>query len=89
MLFSGGWFADPIFLTGDYPSVMKLKIAEKSQLQGFNQSRLPTFTDSQKVMVANSADFMGINHYSSAYVRDQTSDSQNVDYYADQDCESA
>ncbi|KAJ8315740.1 hypothetical protein KUTeg_007890 [Tegillarca granosa] len=32
--FKLGWFADPIFGNGDYPSVMKRYIARKSKLQG-------------------------------------------------------
>jgi len=44
MQFSCGWFANPIFGTGDYPEVMKTQVAMKSQEQQLNQSRLPEFT---------------------------------------------
>lgn len=64
---------------------MKLKIDEKSRLQGFNQSRLPAFTEAEKILVAGSSDFMGLNHYSSSYSEDAPSNISNVDYYADQD----
>ncbi len=69
----------------DYPDIMKVKISEKSAQQGFNQSRLPEFTDDEKLLVANSADFFGLNHYSTTLIEDAPSDIQLVDYYADQD----
>ncbi|XP_057373386.1 lactase/phlorizin hydrolase-like [Daphnia carinata] len=83
--FMGGWFANPIFGSGDYPSIMKQKIAEKSALQGFNQSRLPEFTEEQKIFVQGSADFLGINHYTSFLTQDKPSDINDVSYEADQD----
>lgn len=49
--FSGGWFLNPICVNGDYPEVMKAQIARKSRLQGFNQSRLPEFTEEEKQLI--------------------------------------
>jgi beta-glucosidase/6-phospho-beta-glucosidase/beta-galactosidase len=46
------WFADPIFF-GDYPALMKESCG----------SRLPEFTDAQRQMLRGSADFLGLNHY--------------------------
>ena len=34
---------------------MRDKIDRKSQEQGFSESRLPVFTDEQKILVANSS----------------------------------
>lgn len=43
--FQCGWTANPIFSRkGDYPEIMKQRIAERSRLQGYNVSRLPTFS---------------------------------------------
>eukprot|EP01080_Neovahlkampfia_damariscottae_P010266 gene10266-2685_t len=61
--FQLGWFADPIFF-GDYPNSMKKNVG----------SRLPTFTDKQKKMLKGSADFLGLNAYTSRYVTNETVD---------------
>ena len=53
--FALGWFAQPILIDGKYPQVMRDQIDRKSQEQGFQESRLPTFTDDQKILVANSS----------------------------------
>ncbi|XP_059161912.1 uncharacterized protein LOC131944999 [Physella acuta] len=65
-LFNFGWFAHPIFLTGDYPEVMKTKIKEKSQKLG-HPSRLPTFTDEEIRLNKGTSDFIGLNYYTSRY----------------------
>ncbi|XP_020247658.1 beta-glucosidase 18-like isoform X2 [Asparagus officinalis] len=57
--FGTAWFLDPIFY-GDYPTEMRQILA----------SRLPTFTAEEKVKLRNQVDFIGINHYSSHYVKD-------------------
>ena len=50
MQFKLGWFANPIYGNGDYPSVMKSNIARKSKRQGYAHSRLPSFTDEEKIL---------------------------------------
>lgn len=49
--FQLGWFAHAIYVNGDYPEVMKKQIAMKSKAQGLKQSRLPTFTESEKAFI--------------------------------------
>ncbi|XP_071962886.1 cytosolic beta-glucosidase-like [Antedon mediterranea] len=63
-----GWFANPVYY-GDYPDVMKTTIAEKSEKQGFNASRLPEFTEAEKLSLAGSSDFFGFNCYTTSYAR--------------------
>ncbi|KAM1100092.1 hypothetical protein ACFX2I_006636 [Malus domestica] len=62
MDFYFGWFLNPLVF-GDYPDVMK-KIAG---------SRLPVFTSLESRSVMGSFDFIGVNHYSTSYVKDYTS----------------
>ncbi|OWF36934.1 Lactase-phlorizin hydrolase [Mizuhopecten yessoensis] len=51
MEFRLGWFAEPIFGSGDYPNVMKTRVAEASRAQNLSRSRLPEFTAGQRSMV--------------------------------------
>lgn len=65
--FKLGWYANPIFKNGDYPEIMKDRIQLRSTLEGLPSSRLPEFTDEEKDMVKGTADFFGLNHYTTAY----------------------
>lgn len=68
--FRNSWFLQPIFTDdSDYPQVMKNKIAENSRIQGFTESRLPEFTFNDILMIKHSADFLGVNFYSAATIR--------------------
>ena len=61
---------------GDYPEVMKRIIG----------SRLPKFTKQQSEMIRGTADFIGINHYTSVYVSDRSNAADTTgprDYNAD------
>lgn len=51
MEFRLGRFANPIFVNGDYPQVMKDYIGRKSQMEGRNTPRLPEFTDAEKARI--------------------------------------
>lgn len=54
MAFMLGWFAEPIFVSGDYPAVMRERCGE----------RIPTFTKEESEMIRGSSDFFGFNWYS-------------------------
>jgi beta-glucosidase/6-phospho-beta-glucosidase/beta-galactosidase len=65
---------DPL-VYGDYPEIMKKKAG----------SRIPSFTEEQSELIRGSADFIGINHYTSVYISD-ASNGETVgprDYSAD------
>ena len=46
-----GWFAEPIYGTGNYPEIMRSRIAKRSNLQVSEKSRLPEFTDDEIRMI--------------------------------------
>ena len=55
--FNEGWFADPVFLTGDYPPALKQYVS------GF----LPDFTPAQRAAIKGSADFFAHDAYTSSF----------------------
>ncbi|XP_033229069.1 myrosinase 1-like [Belonocnema kinseyi] len=61
-----GWTAHPIFSKlGDYPKIMRKRIDENSRIQGWPRSRLPTFTQKEIEYIRGTADYFGLNHYTS------------------------
>ena len=62
-----GWFADPIYF-GDYPEVMKQRVAE----------RLPEFSDADKALLKGSSDFFGLNHYTTLYASEMTDENRHA-----------
>jgi len=83
--FSVGWFAHAIFGEGDYPAVMIDQIGRKSQIQGLSKSRLPVFTEEEKIQLKGSSDFFGLNFYSSEITRNKEQDNNWISYYSDRD----
>ncbi|CAL9781237.1 unnamed protein product [Musa acuminata subsp. burmannicoides] len=61
MSFQAAWFLDPI-IHGDYPPEMRQALG----------SKLPTFSIKERRKLQYKLDFIGINHYTSMYVRDCT-----------------
>nr|XP_053617030.1 myrosinase 1-like [Plodia interpunctella] len=88
--FEWGKYAHPIFSeTGDFPPVMKEKIAAKSAEQGFLRSRLPKFTPDEIEYVRGSADFFGLNHYTTylVYRNESVNTAYEVpSFYNDMEC---
>ncbi|XP_054264181.1 myrosinase 1-like isoform X2 [Macrosteles quadrilineatus] len=69
LTFELGWVLHPIFSQeGDYPTIMKERVAENSMKEGRYRSRLPSFTPEQIEMIKGSADFLGLNHYTTYVV---------------------
>eukprot|EP00933_Yihiella_yeosuensis_P071440 TRINITY_DN79646_c0_g1_i1.p1 TRINITY_DN79646_c0_g1~~TRINITY_DN79646_c0_g1_i1.p1 ORF type:complete len:518 (+),score=61.01 TRINITY_DN79646_c0_g1_i1:54-1607(+) len=68
--FNLGWFADPIYLTGDYPSSLRSKLGKI----------LPRFSDAEKKMLKGSFDFYGMNHYSTFWVKPAAPSLSNPGY---------
>ena len=63
-----GWYTHPIFSkVGGYPQIMIDVINENSIKENRTRSRLPEFTEEERKNVMGSADFLGLNYYSSHY----------------------
>ncbi|KAK3933253.1 Lactase-phlorizin hydrolase [Frankliniella fusca] len=74
-----GWFTHAIFSPeGDYPAIMKERIAKTSADQGLIRSRLPAFTTKEIDELKGSADFFGINHYTSSRTRFATPEEEKA-----------
>ena len=56
-----GFWADPIYRTGDYPPSVLARIPDWA---------LPRMTDEQKKLNLGTADFFGLNHYTTSLVKD-------------------
>lgn len=65
--FNLGWFTHPIF-KGDYPEVLKKRVSEASAKQNLKRSRLPEFTPDEITFIKGTADFYGLNTYTSSLV---------------------
>ncbi|THW90083.1 glycoside hydrolase [Aureobasidium pullulans] len=55
--FNEGWFADPVYLTGDWPSTVNDHVS----------SFLPPFTSQQKQLILGSADFFAHDAYTAQF----------------------
>ncbi|XP_046748534.1 myrosinase 1-like isoform X6 [Diprion similis] len=79
--FNCGWVVHPVFV-GDYPEIMKTRIAMISELEGYPFSRLPEFSDEWVEYIKGTADFFGLNHYTSYILTadpDEESGIYNID----------
>lgn len=83
--FKLGWCGHPIFsATGNYPDVMIERIANNSASEGRSWSRLPEFSKKWIDTIRGSADFIGLNYYTSRYVEIPTEpEGENPSYQRD------
>ncbi|XP_030613965.1 lactase-phlorizin hydrolase-like [Archocentrus centrarchus] len=64
-----GWFAHPIFVDGDYPATLKAQIEQKkTECPDSVPAKLPVFTPTESQRIRGTADFFGLNHYTSRLV---------------------
>lgn len=69
LAFTLGWFAWPVFVTGDYPEIMRRAIDAQSKKQAHDgDSRLPTFSKEEPA-VLGTADFFALNYYTSRKIK--------------------
>ncbi|XP_044732594.1 myrosinase 1-like [Chrysoperla carnea] len=82
--FELGLFANAIFSKdGDFPKIVKERVAFMSARQNFSKSRLPELTSEEIKTIHGTADFFGINHYTSDLVSDPSWESFEVSYDVD------
>ncbi|KAK3031011.1 hypothetical protein RJ639_036861 [Escallonia herrerae] len=74
--FQLGWYLDPIYY-GDYPVVMRERLGDQ----------LPIFSQKDKVLLRNSVDFIGLNHYTSKFVTHGTKNDEVNEFYRAQELE--
>lgn len=48
---------------------MKVRIANRSKLEGYSKSRLPEFTEEEKKFIKGTSDFLAFNTYNSYHVK--------------------
>lgn len=68
-------------------SIFKFQIDTKSELQGFPESRLPTFTANESAEILGSYDFLGINFYTSGLGFPKVGDITIPSYFEDKDAD--
>ncbi|KAJ9579872.1 hypothetical protein L9F63_004474, partial [Diploptera punctata] len=89
--FEMGLYANPIFTEdGDWPAIVKERVAANSEAEGLGASRLPVFTQ-EEIEYIKSYDFFGFNHYTSNYAipydgtGQPASDQKDHGYYLEKD----
>lgn len=63
MQFMFGIFANPLYV-GDFPEVVKIRVAERSKAEGRNQSRLPELSQEEIAYMKGTSDLLALNIYS-------------------------
>ncbi|CAG9827049.1 unnamed protein product [Diabrotica balteata] len=67
--FAIGVYTHPVFI-GDWPEIVKTRVAIRSKLEGRTESRLPAFTPEEIDYIHGTADFFGLNTYTAELVLD-------------------
>ncbi|WCJ38918.1 beta glucosidase 42 [Euphorbia peplus] len=68
--FQLGWYLHPIYY-GDYPEVMRDILGH----------RLPKFSEEEKQLLSNSIDFIGLNHYTTRFIKNAKESPEDSFYY--------
>ncbi|XP_063922298.1 myrosinase 1-like [Zophobas morio] len=68
-----GTLANPIFGEGDFPKVVKERVAELSHKENFLKSRLPQLSPEEVDFIKGSYDFLGLNSYTTYLIKDDRS----------------
>ncbi|XP_055845443.1 myrosinase 1-like [Episyrphus balteatus] len=89
MQFNLGFLSHPIFSkTGGYPPAMVETIHSNSLKEGRISSRLPRLDGKWKEIIKGSADFLGLNYYTSRYIKRASEPmGENPSWDRDYDCD--
>ncbi|XP_077154355.1 klotho [Ranitomeya variabilis] len=77
--FEVGRLADPIFLSGDYPKVMREWLSQRNS-HGVFDFHLPHFTENEKHLIKGTFDFFALSHYTTELVHWEMEDTVRYDY---------
>lgn len=66
-LWQYGLYGHPIF-NGDWPQIVKDRIANRSDLEGFKKSRLPDLSLEEINLIKGTHDYLALNHYTTRMV---------------------
>lgn len=80
-----GLNAHPLFI-GDYPKIVKERVARFSAEEGFTKSRLPEFTKEELEFVKGTSDFFGLNYYTSTVTKNDNTLYSNISMGKDCAC---
>ncbi|XP_010888559.1 cytosolic beta-glucosidase [Esox lucius] len=86
LAFSLGWFAWPVFVTGDYPEVMRSRVELRSKELSCQDCRLPAFSKDEP-SILGTADFFALNYYTSRRVKAVGGLPEGCGLKSDQDAE--
>ncbi|KAF7655337.1 hypothetical protein LDENG_00057450 [Lucifuga dentata] len=87
LAFTLGWFTWPVFVTGDYPEMMRAAIDAQSEKLGYSGgSRLPSFSQDEPPILGT-ADFFALNYYTSRKVKPGGGCGQMLCMKSDRDAE--
>ncbi|XP_028139022.1 myrosinase 1 isoform X4 [Diabrotica virgifera virgifera] len=75
--FECGLYSNPVY-NGDWPSSVKERVKLRSQLQGYNRSRLPEFTTEEINYIKGTSDLYLLNVYFAYLVKDVPEAPSNV-----------
>ncbi|XP_057668690.1 myrosinase 1-like [Diorhabda carinulata] len=80
LAFEFGLYAHPIFF-GDWPEVVKQRVAERSSNESFTKSRLPPFTEDDISQINGTADYVAFNFYDTKLIKNvEEADFDSVSY---------
>ncbi|KAL4608551.1 klotho [Arapaima gigas] len=71
--FRVGWFAEPVFGSGDYPSGMRWWLRQRNSMDLFNY-HLPVFSREDEQLVRGSYDFFALSHFTTSMVSEAVED---------------